>query len=66
MGLTNAPSTFKRVMHTLLDKYLDQFVVVYLDDVLIYSKDIDSHFEHLRLIVDLLKKHQFFVKLKKC
>ena len=66
MGLTNAPSTFQRVMHNLFDKYLDQFVVVYLDDVLIFSKDADSHFRHLQLVFDLLEKYQFYVKLKKC
>ena len=66
MGLTNAPSTFQRVMNILLDKHLDQFVVVYLDDVLIFSKDIESHFKHLRLVFDLLKEHKFYVKLKKC
>lgn len=66
MGLTNAPSTFQRVMNNLFDKYMDQFVVVYLDDVLIFSKDADSHFRHLQLVFDLLQKHQFYVKLKKC
>ena len=46
-GFNNAPSTFQRVMHTLFGKYLDQAVLVYLDDILIFSKDAKEHTKHL-------------------
>ena len=50
----------------MLNAHLDTFVVVYLDDVLIFSKTIEDHFNHLQEIFTLLRKHHFFVKLKKC
>ena len=50
----------------MLNTHLDTFVVVYLDDVLIFSKTIEDHFTHLQEIFKLLREHHFFVKLKKC
>ena len=50
----------------MLNAHLDSFVVVYLDDVLIFSKTIEDHFKHLTAVFDLLRKYHFFVKLKKC
>ena len=66
MGLTNAPATFQRAMNNMLNSHLDTFVVVYLDDVLIFSRTIEDHFKHLHIIFSLLRRHQFYVKLKKC
>ncbi|KAL0405380.1 UNVERIFIED_CONTAM: Retrovirus-related Pol polyprotein from transposon.6 [Sesamum latifolium] len=65
-GLTNAPSTFQSAMNDLLRPYLRRFVIVFFDDILIYSKSWSSHLEHLRLILQLLFTHQFFAKLSKC
>ena len=50
----------------MLNSHLDTFVVVYLDDVLIFSRTIEDHFKHLHIIFSLLRRHQFYVKLKKC
>ena len=64
--MTNAPATFQRAMNNMLNAHLDSFVVVYLDDVLIFSKTIEDHFKHLEAVFQLLRKHHFYVKLKKC
>ena len=53
-GLTNAPATFSRLMNSVFMEYLDKFVVVYLDDILIYSKSEEEHAEHLRLVLTKL------------
>ena len=50
-GLTNAPSTFSRLMNSIFMEYLDRFVVIYLDGILIYSKKEEEHAEHLRLVL---------------
>ena len=65
-GLTNAPATFMSFMHEVLRPYLDQFVVVFLDDILIYSKNQDEHMEHLRLVLEKLREHHLFAKQSKC
>src|SRR3954469_13652796 len=65
-GLTNAPATFSRLMNYIFMEYLDKFVVVYLDDILIYSKNDEEHAEHLRLILTKLREHKLYVKYSKC
>ena len=65
-GLTNAPATFMRLIHDVLRPYLDQFVVAYLDDILIYSKTKHDHYEHLRTILELLRKQKLYAKPSKC
>jgi len=65
-GLTNAPAVFMEAMNRMLHEYLDDFVVVFLDDILIYSKSEEEHERHLRLVLDALRKNQFYAKLKKC
>ena len=65
-GLTNAPAVFMEVMNRMLHEYLDDFVVVFIDDILIYSKSEEEHERHLSLVLDALRKNKFYAKLKKC
>lgn len=65
-GLTSAPATFMRLMHDVFMPFLDKFVIVYLDDILVYSKTPEDHLEHLRQVLEVLRKHKLFAKLKKC
>ena len=65
-GLTNAPATFSRLMNSIFMEYLDKFVVVYLDDILIYSKNEQEHAEHLRLVLMKLREHRLYAKFSKC
>ena len=53
-------------MNSVFGKYLDKFVLVFLDDILVYSKNEEKHEEHLRLTLQLLREHQFYAKLSKC
>ena len=62
-GLTNAPATFMDLMNRVLKAYLDNFVIVFMDDILIYSKNKAEHEEHLRIILQTLKEHQLYAKL---
>ncbi|XP_074303230.1 uncharacterized protein LOC141637664 [Silene latifolia] len=65
-GLTNAPSTCMRLMNEVLKSFLGRFVVVYLDDILVYSRSIDDHFEHLRQVFETLRSQKLYGKREKC
>ncbi|GBG60812.1 hypothetical protein CBR_g12550 [Chara braunii] len=65
-GLTNAPATFQRAMNDIFRDILEQYVLVYLDDILVYSHTLEEHLRHLRDVLDRLHKHGFYAKLSKC
>nr|GFA63551.1 putative reverse transcriptase domain-containing protein [Tanacetum cinerariifolium] len=65
-GLTNAPAVFMDLMNRVCKPYLDKFVIVFIDDILIYSKDEKEHEEHLKAILELLKKEELYAKFSKC
>ena len=65
-GLTNAPAAFMDLMNRVFKPYLDEFVVVFIDDILIYSKSHVEHGEHLRIVLQTLRTHQLYAKLSKC
>ena len=65
-GLTNALAAFMDLMHRIFQPYLDQFVVVFVDDILIYSQSGWEHEYHLRIILQLLRDHQLYAKFSKC
>ncbi|GJZ48350.1 putative reverse transcriptase domain-containing protein [Tanacetum coccineum] len=65
-GLTNAPAVFIDLMNQVCKPYLDKFVIVFIDDILIYSKTKEDHENHLRLMLDLLRKEKLYAKFSKC
>ncbi|GJW96599.1 putative reverse transcriptase domain-containing protein [Tanacetum coccineum] len=65
-GLTNAPAVFMDLMNRVCKPYLDKFVIVFIDDILVYSKSKDEHEVHLRLVLELLKKKELYAKFSKC
>lgn len=65
-GLTNAPATFCNLMNNVFYDYIDRFVVVYLDDIVVYSESLKDHLKHLRLVFSKLKEFQLYVKKEKC
>lgn len=65
-GLTNAPATFQSIMNRMLHQYLRKFVLVFMDDILIYSKTLEEHVTHLQLVLLTLSNNQFYVKASKC
>ena len=64
-GLTNAPATFMRLMNNVLRPFLDYFVIVYLDDILIFSKTWEEHLKHVKQTFDVLRREKLYVKLSK-
>ncbi|GJU77766.1 putative reverse transcriptase domain-containing protein [Tanacetum coccineum] len=65
-GLTNAPAVFIDLMNRVCRPYLDKFLIVFIDDILIYSKTKEEHDAHLRLILELLKRERLYAKFSKC
>jgi hypothetical protein len=65
-GLTNAPAYFLYLMNKVFMEYLDKFVVVFIDDILVYSRSEEEHEEHLRLALQKLREHRLYAKLSKC
>ena len=65
-GLTNAPAAFMDLMHRVFQPYLDQIMVVFIDDILIYSQSEEEHEDHLRVVLQLLRDHHLYAKFSKC
>ena len=65
-GVTNTPRVFMEYMNRIFHTYLDRFVVVFIDDILIYSKLEEEHAEHLTIVLQVLKEIQLYAKLSKC
>ena len=66
LGLTNAPAAFMDLMNHVFRPFLDQFVLVFIDDILVYSRDWEDHNMHLRVVLETLRKEQLYAKLSKC
>ena len=65
-GLTNASTAFMDLMNRVFRPYVDQFVVVFIDDILVYSKDAQEHEQHLRIVLETLREKKLYAKLSKC
>ena len=65
-GLTNAPSTFQSLMNESFKAHLRKFILVFFDDILIYSKSWKDHLRHIEITLSILRAHQLFVKKEKC
>jgi hypothetical protein len=65
-GLCNAPATFQRMMNDIFRYFFQKFVTVYLDDVYIFSRTLEEHLEHLRLVLQRFKEEGLKLRLKKC
>ena len=65
-GLTNAPAAFMDLMNRVFQPYLDRFVVVFIDDILVYSETEVKHDEHLRIVLQVLREKELYAKFSKC
>jgi hypothetical protein len=65
-GLTNAPAIFMTLMNNVFYEFLDKFVVIYLNDILVYSKSKRDHITHLRQVLKTLRQHKLYAKMSKC
>ena len=65
-GLTNTLAVFMDLMNRVFHEYLDSFVIIFIDDILIYSKTREEHEHHLRMTLKVLREHQLYAKLSKC
>jgi hypothetical protein len=65
-GLTNAPAYFMYLMNKVFMEYLDKFIVAFIDDILIFSKMVEEHEEHIRLVLEKLRSNQLYAKFSKC
>ena len=64
--LTNALAHFMCMMNNIFSKYLDKFVLVFIDNILVYSKSIEEHMDHLHIVLQVLREHQLYAKFIKC
>nr|GFD15016.1 putative reverse transcriptase domain-containing protein [Tanacetum cinerariifolium] len=65
-GLTNAPAVFMDLMNRIFHEYLDKFVIVFIDDILVYSKFEEEHEQHLRIVLEILRQKKLYAKFSKC
>ena len=65
-GLTNAPAVFMDLMNRVFRPYVDQFVIVFIDDILVYLKSMEEHVYHLRTVLQILRENQLYAKFSKC
>ena len=65
-GLTNAPAAFMKMMNGIFQEDLDEFVIIFIDDILVYSKIKEDHERHLRAVLQRLREQKLFAKLSKC
>jgi hypothetical protein len=65
-GLTNAPAYFMYLMNKVFMEYLDRFIIVFIDDILVFSKTMEEHEEHLRLVLEKLRSNHLYAKFSKC
>ncbi|GJZ32128.1 putative reverse transcriptase domain-containing protein [Tanacetum coccineum] len=65
-GLTNAPAVFMDLMNRIFHEYLDKFVIVFIDDILVYSKSEEEHERHLRIVLEILRQKKLYAKFSKC
>ena len=65
-GLCNAPTNFMRVMNDVFHPYIDKFVIIYLDDFLIFSSSMEEHVRHVKQVFEVLHREKLYLKLSKC
>ncbi|GJY53543.1 putative reverse transcriptase domain-containing protein [Tanacetum coccineum] len=65
-GLTNAPAVFMDLMNRIFHEYLDKFVIVFIDEILVYSKSEEEHERHLRIVLEILRQKKLYAKFSKC